>query len=59
MSRSDRELFQDDARQEEVRLNKEALTLLRYLKMTMKVTKIYDSGNQIVQEQVSLLFSLR
>ncbi len=58
MSRSDRELFQNDARREEARLNKEALTLLRYLKMTMKVTKIYDSGNQIVQEQVGLLFSL-
>jgi HD-GYP domain-containing protein (c-di-GMP phosphodiesterase class II) len=58
MSRPDKDLFQDDARREEARLNKEALVLLRYLKMTMKVTKIYDPGNQIVQEQIRLLFSL-
>ena len=58
MSGTDKYIFQEDARQEEARLNREALNLLRYLRMTLKVTKIYEPGNQIVHEQIHLLFSL-
>lgn len=43
---------------EEVLINRAALALLRHLKMAYKAIKIYDPGNQIVQGQSHVLFSL-
>jgi HD-GYP domain-containing protein (c-di-GMP phosphodiesterase class II) len=43
---------------EDVLINRAALALLRHLKMAYKTSKIYDPGNQIVQGQTHVLFSL-
>ncbi len=43
---------------EDILINRAALALLRHLKMAYKAAKIYDPGNQIVQGQTHVLFSL-